>query len=80
MNRIFEFECDKGHRHEAYTAYDQKIHQCPHCNELAKRVVSAPRIRLEGITGNFPSASDAWARKHTEATNRAKKRSQERLA
>ena len=80
MNRIFEFECSKGHRHEAYTAYEQKTHQCPQCDELATRVISAPRIGLEGITGNFPTASDAWARRHEEATKQAKKRNQERLA
>jgi hypothetical protein len=80
MNRIFEFECSKGHRHESYTAYEQKIHQCPRCDELAKRVISTPRIRLEGISGAFPSASDAWANKHIEATTQARKRSEERLA
>jgi hypothetical protein len=41
---------------------------------LAHRVISAPRIKLEGISGAFPTASDAWANKHIEATKQARKR------
>lgn len=77
MKRIFEYQCSKGHRHEAYSDYDAKLHQCPECEELAERVISTPRIGLEGVTGAFPSASDKWARKHEEASKVAKKRIQE---
>jgi hypothetical protein len=41
---------------------------------MSLRVISAPRIALEGITGDFPTAADAWARKHEEATRIANKR------
>ena len=74
MNRIIEFKCNNGHLHEAYTAFTEKIHQCPYCDLVAHRVISAPRIKLEGISGAFPTASDAWANKHIEATKQARKR------
>jgi len=41
---------------------------------MATRIISMPRIALEGVSGDFPTAADAWARKHEEATRIANKR------
>lgn len=77
MKRMFEYECVDGHRTEAFTDYEEKLRYCPVCHKQANRVISSPRIGLEGISGAFPTASDAWARKHIEATNLARKRQQD---
>ena len=74
MKRLYEFRCAEGHTTESYV--DEKVNtiECPVCQLIALRVISAPRIALEGITGDFPTAADAWARKHEEATRIAYKR------
>jgi hypothetical protein len=76
MKRIFEFRCAKDHLTEKLV--DDAVHsiECPHCRNEASRIISSPRISLEGITGAFPSACDAWARKHEEATRVAYKKQQ----
>ena len=76
MKRIFEFKCSQGHVHEAYT--DKWENECPACTEVAYRIISAPRIKLDGISGHFPTASDKWARNHEEATRVARKRNEGR--
>lgn len=74
MKRIFEFRCKQKHTSENYI--DEKVItiSCPTCQCKASRVISAPRISLEGVTGDFPTASDAWANKHEQATRIAEKR------
>jgi hypothetical protein len=76
MKRLYEFRCAEGHTTESYV--DEKVNtiECPVCQLIALRVISAPRIALEGITGDFPTAADAWARKHEEATRIANKRNE----
>ena len=74
MKRIYEFRCAENHTTESYV--DDKVNaiECPVCQLMALRIIAAPRIALEGITGDFPTAADAWARKHEEATRVAEKR------
>jgi hypothetical protein len=64
--RIFEFVCSNAHRTEAFV--DTAIHAtpCKECGAEATRVISAPSMRLEGCTGDFPSAADAWVRKRSQ--------------
>ena len=76
MKRIFEFRCAKEHISEKLVDDEVTSITCPHCSNEASRIISSPRIRLEGITGAFPSAFDSWARKHEEATRVAYKKQQ----
>jgi len=76
MKRIFEFRCAKEHITEKLVDDEVRSIECPHCRNEASRIISSPRISLEGITGAFPSACDAWARKHEEATRVAYKKQQ----
>jgi hypothetical protein len=39
---------------------------CVHCSKEATRIISTPNFKLEGITGQFPTAYDAWERKRAE--------------
>lgn len=70
MIRVFDFVCANGHRTEMFV--DQKTTgiACPVCSEPAGRVISAPRAQLEGITGAFPSAADAWERRRESHMNK----------
>ena len=63
MKRIFEFRCVKGHVSEKYVDDSVTVVQCPHCGNDASRIISAPRISLEGITGDFPGAAMAWEKR-----------------
>jgi uncharacterized protein (UPF0212 family) len=72
--RIFEFRCEQNHIAENYIDEEVTTISCPTCQCAAPRVISAPRIALEGVTGDFPTAADAWARKHEQATRIAEKR------
>ena len=72
--RIFEFRCEEGHISEKYIDEQRNAIECPACQGTATRIISMPRIVLEGVSGDFPTAADAWARKHEEATRIANKR------
>lgn len=63
MKRIFEFRCVKGHVSEKYVDDSVTVVQCPHCGNDSSRIISAPRISLEGITGDFPGAAMAWEKR-----------------
>lgn len=64
MRQLFEFQCkectDVFTRFIEYT----KVTTCPLCGSEANKLISTPSISLEGISGSFPSASEAWANKH----------------
>jgi hypothetical protein len=74
MKRIFEFRCVKDHITEKLVDDEVRSVECPHCHNEASRIISSPRIRLEGLTGAFPSAADKWARKHEEAARAYQKK------
>ncbi len=60
MRRIFDFQCAKGHVTEKFVDDSVTVVQCPHCGNDATRLISAPRISLDGCSGDFPTAADAW--------------------
>lgn len=72
MIKVWDFRCQKGHVTEHFIDADAVVVQCPKCFEPAMRLLAAPRAKLEGITGSFPSAADAWER--NRASHMAKER------
>jgi hypothetical protein len=76
MKRIFEFRCVKDHVTEKLVDDEVRSVECPHCHNEASRIISSPRISLEGITGAFPSAADKWARKHEQAARAYQKKNE----
>ena len=60
MRRYFDFQCAKGHVTEKFVDDSVTVVQCPHCGNDATRLISAPRISLDGCSGDFPTAADAW--------------------
>lgn len=75
MRRMFEFVCSNGHLTEKFIDDKTRAISCPLCGEQSVRLVSTPRINLEGFTGAFPGAADKWLRiraeKHKQATKLA---------
>ena len=76
MRRMFEFVCEDGHISEALV--DETIRElaCRACGKHSTRIVSSVRCNLEGITGAFPGAYDAWERKRSEKMAQERKRSE----
>jgi hypothetical protein len=77
MKRLFDFQCICCDLvTEEYTEY-KTISVCPECGGEAVKLISAPQIKLEGITGSFPGAYDAWERKHIQKLKQERKRESE---
>lgn len=61
MIRVFDFRCTNGHVSEHFVQQETSV-QCPECDQLALRQLAAPRAKLDGCSGHFPSAADKWER------------------
>ena len=66
MRRMFEFRCENGHTIERFEREEVRWVNCSECNTLAQRIISAPRIGLDPISGDFPGATMAWERRREE--------------
>lgn len=64
--RLFEFKCKNSHITESFVEVDTKEVQCGGCCEKATRIVSSPRISLDGTDPVYVSAYDRWARVREE--------------
>ena len=64
--KVYDFVCPKGHKEEYFVSPGTKTQPCIRCNAVAERVISAPRARLDPISGHFPGATMAWERKREE--------------
>lgn len=63
MKIINDFECAKGHKEEYFVDRNVMSVTCRHCGNEANKLLSAPRIALDGCDSGFPTASDAWIRR-----------------
>lgn len=62
MRRIFDFRCTAtGKLYERLVSGDTDTVQCA-CGETANRVISAVRVGLDPISGDFPKATTRWAK------------------
>lgn len=73
--RIFEFVCtgEENHLFETFIDSEARVAVCPHCGELSNRIVSTPRIALDGCSGDFPGESMKWERKRAEKLKQERK-------
>lgn len=69
-----EFVCSNGHKTERLTDPNTQEVLCDVCDDPAQRIISTPRFQLEGVSGDFPTAADKWAKRHEEANRVARKR------
>jgi hypothetical protein len=72
---MFEFVCEDGHISEALVEDTVRELSCRACGKHSTRIVSMVRSRLEGISGAFPSAYDAWERKRSDKLKQERKTS-----
>lgn len=61
MRRMYEHKCSKEHITEAFVDYETTEILCE-CGEVATRIISTPRISLDGTDPTYVSAYDKWAR------------------
>ena len=74
MKRMFEFLCDNNHITERFIDEQERTTKCATCSKDALRIISKPRIALEGITGAFPGAADKWVRDRQEKMKQEQKK------
>jgi putative FmdB family regulatory protein len=63
LKKIFNFLCKKCGDFEEYVEYTQTT-ECPTCGGQAAKIITAPTIKLEGISGAFPGAAISWEKRH----------------
>ena len=73
---LFDFRCANGHVHEELVPSTWLSVPCE-CGLPANRIISPVRSRLDGISGDFPTASDQWE-KRRESHMKQERRNQER--
>lgn len=68
---VSDFKCQK-----CDSLIVDKLHKsgvdvpCPDCGGETKRLLAAPRSKLDGTSGDFPGESMKWARKHEKAAQK----------
>lgn len=76
MKRMYEFMCSNGHITESYLDESIRETTCSTCGNDASRIISMPRISLDGTDPVYVSAHERWARNREEATKMANKRNE----
>lgn len=73
MKILYEFKCnDCNSVFEELTEF--KRESTCECGGKADKILSAPRISLEGVTGDFPGAAMSWDKKHAEKLKQEQKK------
>lgn len=67
MIKVFEYACPIHGTFEKFQPTPADTFECATCGQPSERRISAVRSKLEGVTGDFPTAADKWARLHIEA-------------
>jgi hypothetical protein len=62
MRRLRDYKCPDGHITELLVE-DGSAVWCG-CGKPSTAMISPVRIKLEGVTGTFPSAALRWAKQH----------------
>ena len=73
---MFEHKCPNGHVTEHYVSYEMTVVPCKVCEQSANRIVSAPRVELDGTDPIYVSAYDRWAKRHEEKAKIERKQNQ----
>ena len=75
--RVFDFRGSNGHTAELFVDVGTTHAPCPVCGAVAEKQLSMPRIALDGCSGDFPTAADAWE-KRRESHMRKERENQEK--
>lgn len=73
---LYEYRCPNNHISEYITnLLDRKLPKvCKVCGNEAVYIISAPRVKLEGISGDFPGAYAKWEKVHMEKLKQEKQK------
>ena len=66
MRRMYDFKCEQNHQREALVDETIKELPCEECGEMATRMISAPTIYLDPVSGLYPSATAKWSKMRAE--------------
>jgi predicted nucleic acid-binding Zn ribbon protein len=72
MRIILDYKCSNGHIFEKFTEPEPSI-SCPTCGAESNRIVTAANVRLDPISGDFPSATRSWAKMRQEKIKQERK-------
>lgn len=71
MYIMYDFRCqDCDTKFEALVQPSEHEVTCRECGSIATRLISAPRAKLDPISGDFPGATLRWERQHEAAAKR----------
>jgi hypothetical protein len=76
MRKIFEHMCPAGHISEHYVNYELTVVPCAVCGTDASRIISAPRISLDGTDPVYVTAYDKWAKRHEDKAKQERKQNE----
>lgn len=71
--RMFDFECSNGHFFEKLVDAELRETNCSLCGALALRLISPVRCKLDPFSGDFTTASDAWAQRREDHMRKERK-------
>jgi hypothetical protein len=73
MRVLNDFVCPKGHRKEYFVENHRKTTGCDTCGAEATKVQTSIRFRLEGVSGDYPTALDKWVKNRKEKLKQEQK-------
>lgn len=80
--RVFDFECPNGHVFESFEDAETREIACRLCavvedaserGAVAVRQIATPRFALDGCSGDFPTAADAWEKRRVSHMKKEQK-------
>jgi hypothetical protein len=74
--RMYEHMCPAGHITEHYVSYEMTEMPCTVCGTDASRIISAPRVELDGTDPVYVSAYDRWAKRHEDKAKQERKQNE----
>jgi len=66
VRALRDYRCDRCEAITEEFGLVTDTHRCV-CGGSARYKISAPLFKLEGVTGDFPTAADKWAKDHEKA-------------
>jgi putative FmdB family regulatory protein len=72
---LFDFQC-RDCKNTFVELTEFKRETICECGGIADKLISAPRIALEGVTGDFPGAAAAWDKKHEQQLKKERKQAE----
>jgi len=64
---LYEYRCATHGVFEAWNTLDNRYEAlCPECKMICPKIMSAPRVKLDPLSGDFPGATMSWKKKREE--------------